>query len=185
MRVSDVVVSEIPFHVEVGRGEMTMYGRLPFIPVDRMVTYMAAAPVDSRSSFSGSGIPHANRDQAFYGTPIQGRVAVENDGSFAILNRVPGSFYVGLGTVLVPPVVFVSFKHPDAKSPEVLAVPVDRPVAFRFGTWPMQFTRARDGPEFYKEEPSLPRTQEQILRDSAYPADNVMPYSFWGKKPPV
>ena len=39
---------------------------------------------------------------------------------------------------------------------------------------------------FYKSLQTLPvRSQEQILRDSAYPKKNKMPKNFWGLTPPV
>ena len=37
---------------------------------------------------------------------------------------------------------------------------------------------------FYAGRHDLLRTQEQLLRDSGYPEENVMPKSFWGKAVP-
>ena len=46
-------------------------------------------------------------------------------------------------------------------------------------------TVSRDSPNFYNGGFNLPvRTQEQILRDSAYPDKNTMPKNFWGLRPP-
>ena len=46
-------------------------------------------------------------------------------------------------------------------------------------------TISRESPKFYDGGFQMPiRTQEQILRDSAYPSNNKMPKNFWGLKPP-
>lgn len=172
------------FHVEISEGNILMYGKLPKRPDDKMVTYAAAAPIDQRSSFTGSGMPFANYEQAFYATPNKGVSKVEKDGSFSIRLSTPASYYVGLGTVLVRPTIFLTYLQ--GGKTKMAQVPVDDPVAFRLSTYPMQFTKPRDSPAFYLLDADvLPRTQEGILRASAYPTDNVMPKNFWGTKPPV
>jgi hypothetical protein len=53
-------------------------------------------------------------------------------------------------------------------------------------SYPMQNTLPRKDAMFYKYGWLMPvRTQEQILRDSAYPDENKMASNFWGLKPPL
>ena len=182
-RTFDVETDAGHFHIEVDGGDLLMYGKLSHMPDDGHVTFSAAAPVDYRASFSGSGLPFADRDQAFYATPNSGTAAVHHDGSFEIRMATPASYYAGLGTVLVRPTVFLTFELAGKRT--VTHVSVDDPVAFRLGTYPHQFTNARDSPAFYRADSVLPRTQEEILRASAYPLDNETPKNFWGTKPPV
>lgn len=172
------------FHVEiVNDDDMVIHGMLKDAPDDRTLTYAAAAPAETRTSVSASRLPFANKEQAFFQTPNTGVASVAADGSFAISLKTPGSYYAGLGTVLVRPTVFLTFRVGGA--PRVTHVPVADPVAFRFGTYPMQFVKARRSPDFYSlGQEVLPRTQEQILRDAAYPNHNGMPRNFWGTKPP-
>ena len=56
-------------------------------------------------------------------------------------------------------------------------------IPFRTLTWP----KKRDwnkGPLFYCNNNLPVRNQEQILRDSGYPAINKEPSNFWGLIPP-
>jgi hypothetical protein len=177
------------FKVDIDRSSQAavVTGRLLEMPDSMKLTYVAAAPVEWRSSFTGSGLPFTSKDQAFHNTPNQGTAMVnEADRSFRVPLTIPGAYYVGLGTVLVPPTLFLTFTTQQGRKSVVTHVPVDQPVAFRFNTYPMQFTAPRASPEFYKIVPEpLARSQEAILRASAYPTDNVMPRNFWGTKPPV
>lgn len=185
VRSSDIRKGDMQFHIEVEGERVRFYGKLLAVPDDGIVTFIAAAPVDRRASHWGSGLPFMSREQALFGTPNEGDVAVERDGSFSISLETPAAFYAGLGTVLVPPTLFLTYLRKGKRISS--HVPVDDPVAFRFGTYPAQFTAGRKGPEFYRAAvpQGAPRTQEQILRASAYPADNLMPRNFWGSRPPV
>ena len=160
----------------------TIVGTLNEYPDDGRIYYVAACPNESRSSWMGSGLPFSTKDQAFDGTPNEGYATVNpNSREFEISLVEPGSYYVGLGTVLVPPFVSLTFFYNKNKVQTV--VPLGDPVPFRMLTYPMQFTAPRDSPIFYTSKEVWPRTQEQILRDSAYP--NTMPENFWGTRPPV
>ena len=166
------------FHVEVLEDDLLMYGKLKEMPDGRTVTYVAAAPMDSRASFTGSGLPFADKDQAFFETPNAGRAKVYPDRSFEIRMITPASYYAALGTVLVRPTVFLTFEVKGAR--RVAHVPLSDPMAFRLLTYPRQRTSCT----FYEEDKViLPRTQEAILRASAYPADRRTPCNFWGTKP--
>ena len=173
------------FTVEISRDRrtVTVSGKLIHTPDDKIIAYVAAAPVEFRSSVMGSGLPYMSKEQAFFNTPNQGIARCDNQ-SFRLSIDMPGSYYAGLGTVLIPPTLFLTYMIKGNNI--VTHIPMDEPFAFRFNTYPMQYTAARTSPEFYKISPEpMVRSQEAILRASAYPSDNVMPDNFWGTKPPV
>lgn len=153
---------------------------LDHAPDDGKVQYIAASPPDHRSSFSGSGLPFANPKQAFDGTPNKGVVTVSEDdpASVVIPLRYPNAFYVGLGTVYVPPMLYLSYKHNGTRVEE--SMEVSQGVPFRTLTYPA----SRRDASFYKVQEQAVRSQEAILRASEYPDRNVMPPNFWGEKPP-
>lgn len=155
---------------------------------DGIIYYIAAAPPDYRATFTGSALPFYNQLQAFDNTPNKGRVNVSNlGGDFEIHLMMPNSYYTGLGTVYVPPTLYIEyFNEHGAK--RNLSIKLSDGVPFRSLTWPGpgQNTAPRSGPMFYATQFDLPvRSQEQVLRDSAYPANNKMPTDFWGLKPPL
>lgn len=149
---------------------------------DNELHYIAAAPADHRYSFHGSGLPFANPVQAFMHTQNKGTVSVGPDGSFTIKLRHPNSYYVGLGSKLVPPTITISY-HVSGER-RVTDVEIAKAIPYRVLTYPRSETYVRNNPMFYKGTDTLPiRTQEQILRDSGYPVKNEMPENFWGLKP--
>jgi hypothetical protein len=161
-------------------------GRLPEKSVDGGVLhYFAAAPPDHRQSFSGSGMPFAQADQAFYDTPNVGVVKISSEGRFSIQLALPNAYYVGLGTQYVPPTVHIWYTSSGRRKDST--VRINAGIPFRMLTYPTLPTRPRSGPMFYLKAPTFARSQEQILRDSAYPPLGTfkMPSNFWGLKPPV
>lgn len=156
---------------------------LEYQPDDGKVTYIAACPPDHRSSFSGSALPFANPKQAFEGTPNKGIVEVD-DKTVTLQLRYPNAYYVGLGTVYIPPMVYISYMH-DGKRVEESVI-VSQGVPFRTLTYPAGPTaRARIDATFYEVEDKPVRSQEEILRASAFPEQNITPENFWGMKPPL
>lgn len=182
------------FHVLLYRtkGVAVVTGQLKPAPVEgEHVMWVAACPPEIRASVMGSGLPFASHDQAFENTPNTGWAMTGPHGEVRIELQIPGAYYTGLGTVLIPPTLFIHYKEAgtsnDAQKSQqhLVHVPIDLPVAFRLNTYPMQFTAPRSSPNFYTVSPEpLARSQEAILRASAYPSDNVMPENFWGTKPP-
>jgi len=122
---------------------------------------------------------------AFDNTPNKGSVKVSPGNSFSIQIKYPNSYYAGLGTVIIPPTLFISFMdNNDVET--VVHIPVSKGIPYRLLTYPMQYTKARKDCMFYEGGWELPvRTQEQILLDSAYPSRNRMDDNFWGLKPPM
>lgn len=149
---------------------------------DFSIMYSACSPVDKRTSLSGSGLPYANVDMAFGNSPNKGVVNLGQDNFFNIEMQMPGSFYEHLGTILIPPTVFI--KYNNGVSNITIDIPIAYPVPYRLLTYPSEFTNPRLGADFYYN--NLPvRSQEMILRDSAYPELNKMEENFWGLKPPM
>lgn len=166
---------------------MTVRGTLPEMPDNNTpVRYAAAAPADDRGSFSGSGLPFANEDQAFFLTPNQGLLKMGLDGSFEVQLVQPNSHYRNLGTDLVPPTLYVAY---TASGRSVTLSSVLCPATpFRTLTYPL----ARQDVGFYDRgthddlHPDRDaRTQEEIFRDTAYPSvTGIEPSDFWGPVAP-
>ena len=157
--------------------DVTFSGKLPQQPDDGTAYYIAAAPPDYRSSFTGSAMPFVDSEQAFYNTPNRGSVRVREDGSFDVHLVMPNSYYVGLGTVRVPPTLHVSYQVSGQRVQK--AMQISRGVPFRSLTYP----NTRTSPVFYASEAQYIRSQEQILHASSYPDINAEPDNFWGEKP--
>jgi hypothetical protein len=157
--------------------DVTFRGKLPQQPDDGVAYYIAAAPPDYRSSFTGSAMPFTDSQQAFYNTPNRGSTRVQQDGSFEVHLVMPNSYYVGLGTVRVPPTLHVVY-HTDGRRMQK-AMQISRGVPFRALTYPNK----RTGPMFYASEAQFIRSQEEILYASAYPDINAEPDNFWGERP--
>lgn len=162
---------------------ITLRGKLLDIPDQNThVRYVAAAPADARGSFSGAGFPFTNEDQAFSLTPNMGLLQVEVDGTFTVDLIQPNSYYKGLGSVLVPPTLYLGFTLRGEKN--TLSIVINTPTPFRSLTYPP----ARHNVTFYDRgshddlHPDRDaRTQEQILRESGYPSVTLQePSDFWG-----
>ena len=93
---------------------------------------------------------------------------------------------MGLGSVLVEPCVHIKVCE-NGKSGKVETIKLGNGIPFRSLTYPpiQAGTAPRKNPMFYSSRDKLPiRSQEQILRDSGFPEENVMPENFWGKAVP-
>ncbi len=155
------------------------------------ISFKAANPMDRISSFSGAGLPFANYQQAFDNTPNKGEIELTMGNNFQINILLPHSYYVSLGTVLVCPTLFIEYNN--GIKDITLAIKLTSPVPYRSLTYPLsQYHASRSDASFYEGMWDLPvRSQEQILRDSAFPSqeENAIHYkipgNFWGLKPPV
>jgi hypothetical protein len=152
--------------------------RLADEPDGGEVKYVAAAPPDYRTSFSGSALPFTDAQHAFYNTPNRGTAQLNDDGELQIRLVTPNSYYVGMGSVRVPPTVHLTYRV-NGES-RTSSVQVSAGVPFRSLTYPKQ----RSSATFYAPEAKLVRSQESILRASAFPDENTEPDNFWGERPP-
>lgn len=160
--------------------DLTVRGRVAEAIDGGVLRYVAAAPPDYRTSFTGSGLPFGSSKQAFDNTPNQGRVRVTPDGRFEVPLAYPNAYYDQSGTVLVEPTLYLSY---DVAGREVKRkVPLGGRVPYRDVAWP----KLRTGADFYAAPGAQEvRSQERILRDSAYPSVNRQAPDFWGRRPPL
>ena len=139
------------------------------------IVYWAANPPTYNNSYSGSGLPYSTAKQAYDNTLNQGAIN-SPDGSFCIKIKYPNSYYIHLGTVYVPPHLNMMVKETG----KTYKIPLGEGVPFRMLTYPSLPEAPRCAPGFYYRNRLPVRSQEQVLRDSGYPAKNIMPRNFWG-----
>lgn len=138
------------------------------------VSFVAPAPCDRGNSFSGSCLPFANKEQAFYNTPNAGQVKVSNN-EFTIKLSRPNSYYSDFNTLQKPHVQFVYNGN------RVVDIELnEEKIAYRSLQYPELRTSSKV--DFYNRKLPI-RSQEQILRDSEY-NERKEHHSFWGLKPP-
>jgi hypothetical protein len=148
---------------------------------DGVVNYIASSPPDYHYSFTGSALPFPNPKQAFENTPNKGTIQT-NDGSFTLDLLYPNSYYIGLGSVIVPPSLSLFYKNGGEE--KLIVVKIANEVPFRLLTTQRGDTYLHDSCMFFKGNETLPiRTQEQILRGAGYPCKNKTPVDFWGLRP--
>ena len=112
-----------------------------------------------------------------------GKVEVSR-GNFSFSMRYPNSYYINMGATYVSPEVQIQVCDSNGKNvSNIQHINLGEGIPFRTLTWPKQ-RDWNEGALFYKVENNQVRSQEQILKDSAYPRVNKMPSNFWGKKPP-
>lgn len=169
----------------IGRSDIKIIGRIDDTISDKRIFYIAAAPADHRATYTGSGLPFANQIQAFENTPNIGVVELkDSSNSFEIELMIPNSYMVGLGSVTIPPTLYLEYLDGERKVRRT-EIKVSNGIPYRTLTYPM-VPRPRAGADFYDSQFYIPvRSQEQILLDSAYPRTNVMPDNWFGSKPPL
>jgi hypothetical protein len=160
-----------------GKSDITVHGTITDIVDNGKIEYLAAAPADYHFSFSGSGLPFANPEQAFGNTPNKGIIEL-NGNSFVLRLLRPNAYYEKLGKVLIEPTIYLHYMSGGVK--RTLDVKLTDSIPYRLLAYPI----FRKGPEFYEGTSELPiRTQEQIIRDGKYPCKNKEYVPFWGLKP--
>ena len=167
-----------------GSGNIVVSGKIVrTMTSNHKLMFLAAKAPDYRTSFSGSAMPFADAEMAYESSTNRGGIDVRPDGSFSFSLNSPNGYYSGLGTVYVKPHVQLILTE-NARVVEVFTVKVSDGIPFRTLSYPDSPPRC--SPLFYGNMDSLPvRTQEQILRDGAYPSTNTVPDNFWGLRPPV
>ena len=94
----------------------------------------------------------------------------------------PNAYYAELGTkYIAPQIVFKVYADGVGLGKQVHIIQLDAGIPYRMLSYPKKY-----GVLFYDGMDKLPiRSQEQIIRDSAYPSKNRMPANHWGLKPPM
>jgi hypothetical protein len=169
-----------------GDGKFVVKGMAKSTSSNAKLLFWAANPATRGYSAAGSGLPYPSAEMAFEDTPNRGVVRM-NSGYFEFRVHFPNAFYVGLGSRYIPPSVFVKVCEEGRDTP-IQSILLGNGIPFRSIDHPRE--RYQKGAMFYDGRDQLPhRSQEQILRDSAYPelkdgAYNV-PSNFWGKAIPM
>lgn len=150
----------------------------------KSLMYWAAAPPTFGTSFSGSGMPYPNPVVAYDRTPNKGVAEVTN-GRFEFRIKYPNAYYVGLGSLYIPPHLSIKPIMNTGSEGKPMMVTIDDGIPFRMLTWPAPPSqKPRVTSMFYCEPSHGVRTQEAILRGAGYPEVNKTPDNFWGSKPP-
>ena len=89
----------------------------------------------------------------------------------------------GFGNEYISPTIYYKFcntNHKDAES-EVHSIKIGEGIPFRTLSYSQNILNVPKDVYFYDGIDKLPiRTQETILRDSAFPSKNITPSNFWG-----
>lgn len=165
-----------------GNGDVTIRGTVDSKSSEPVVVFWAPNPPDYRGSFSGSGLPFSSPSQAYDKTPNYGAIRA-NNRQFEFKLKFPNAYYAGLGSLYIPPHVHIKVCDGDEDKHHVIEL--GEGVPYRTLTYPSPpGNKPRLSAMFYCN-PNLPvRSQEQILRDSAYPSGHKMADDFWGLRPP-
>ncbi len=133
--------------------------RIPFVINDNIddniVHYIAACPHDTRTSFSGSGYPFVNYEQAFENTPNMGSIVVKDNTEYNINLIYPNSFYIH--SHLVNPTLFIRYKKNNIYV--LKAIVIGNHIPFRSLYHP---SKRDQGATFYKnfnDHPVLSRSR--------------------------
>ena len=164
-------------------GDLIVNGHIKTDTSNAKLYYWAASPPTYGISFSGSGMPYPNALVAYDRTPNKGVVQL-NGGQFNITLKYPNAYYIGLGSLYIPPHINFKVCEPGRED-TYFSVQIDDGVPFRTLTYPAPPSKKpRLSAMFYCEPEKGARSQESILRASAYPSTNTMPDNFWGDRPP-
>ena len=150
------------------------------------ILYWASNSADRHVSYSGSGLPFASPEQAYENSKNVGAVKA-NNRKFSFNINMPNSYYVGLGSLYVPPHIHFKVCEPNSSN-QFHTIKLGEGIPYRTLTYPAPPSKnSRVSPMFYEnrgaENYFQVRSQEQILRDSGYPSSNQTPDNFWGLKP--
>lgn len=166
--------------LNAGEGNMTVRGTVKSQSLNPTLIYWAANPATRNQSFTGSGLPYANPEQAYDRTPNSGAVKA-NNRQFEIKLKSPSAYYIGLGTLYIPPTLHIKVCEEGTTEGHVEHVKLGDGIPFRTLTYPAPPSdKPRIGSMFYYNCDLPIRSQEQILRDSEY---GPMPKDFWGLRP--
>lgn len=168
----------------VNKDKISVNGVIKSLNDNPKILYWASNPPTNGGSFSGSGLPYPNPEVAYENTPNSGSlIAVNKRFSFEL--EMPNAYYIGLGSLYVPPHFHIKVFDTDSSS-RYTTVKINDGIPFRTLTHPAPPTQhPRNGAMFYHTPEQEIRSQEQILRDNAYPSEYKMPDNFWGSKPPM
>lgn len=181
MNKFDTIFCNITFNKnKLVNPDITVEGEITELVKDNMIYYFASAPADYRATYTGSGLPFYNQIQAFDNTPNTGTIKLTNN-RFSINLTLPNSYMIGLGSVVIPPTLYIKYINLENKN-KVVSIELSKGIPFRHLTYPIE----RHTADFYATQFNLPvRSQEQIIIDSSYPKINDYPKDYFGLRPPL
>jgi len=101
----DVIVNRTSAGNLVVNGQITAFAGSP-----QQIRWIAPKGPHRCMSFSGSGLPYHDAEQAFQGTENKG-IINSPDGNFVLeMVTLPSAYYTGLGSTYVPPVLLLEVK---------------------------------------------------------------------------
>lgn len=161
--------------------DITVKGKLTEKTIDDTLYYLAAAPADHMANYSGSGLPFANKAQAFDNTPNRGKVNIDYCNGFTIKMYLPNSYIHDLTNKKIPPTIYIQYKNLNNQV-KTLSIKISEGIPYRDLSYPIK----RTSNSFYLSQfENEVKDQWRILVDSSYPRQNIrMPDNHWGLKPP-
>lgn len=136
--------------------DITVKLTLPVVPDDKILYYIAAAPADVRTTFSGSGLPFISADQAFRGTPNSGVVSAPSR-NVAVELAFPNKVYEMSVSCILPSLFLMYTSHGRKQYHQV------KLGNFAYPSRDVVYT-AHPARDF-----TYVKTQEQYLLETAYP----------------
>lgn len=153
---------------------------VPLNAMNGTVHYLAAAPADHRTNFSGSGLPFPSFRAAVDRTPNSGIVRGQPGQTVEIELYYPNA-YRNFENGVVPPAVHIAWKTSEDSWDRKIMILGPR-IPFRALTHnPLRYQLDK---MFYDGTHELEvRTQEQVIRESGYPRKHGEPENVWGTRP--
>lgn len=182
LELCDVSIMKNNNDVFLVNGELR--GELLFLSnVEKLfIKFWAANPPTYSQSFSGSALPYPSEEVAFHNSSNVGVVPVKN-GKFSFSITFPNSYYDNMGSVYVPPQIKIkACNNANIAVSKIQQINLSEGVPFRTLTWTPK-KNPDIGCMFYCNPGLKARTQEEILKASAYPVVNKVPNNFWGERP--
>ena len=172
--------------INAGAGDVVVQGEVKSKTSDPTIMFWGTKPPTGHRVIQEVDYHITTLFKLYQQSPNVGAVKAVNR-KFEFRIKFPNAYYVGLGSLYVPPVVHFKVCEDDCNQREYHTIELGKGIPFRTLTYPSPpSNRPRDSPMFYHCGKGLPvRTQEQVLRDSGYPEDNRTPDNFWGLKPPM
>jgi hypothetical protein len=167
----------------IGKNYIQIDGIIEDTVDNNIIYYIAPCPSDRHNSFSGSGLPFYNKSQAFENTPNNGKLNLKENNSFLIKVIKPNSYYDNVGNNFIEPELTIYYYN--NKNKKELKINLKNRIPFRHLEYNdiNSHDSTANNIMFY-ENINLPvRTQEQILYDSQYPNNYLIPANYWGLKP--
>lgn len=140
---------------------------------NNVVHFVAPSPPNYNESFSGSGLPFKDKQQAYFNTPNKGTIKTVNN-EFELQILCPNSYYIDFNTIQSPE---LTLKYND----KTIDISLEKYIIpYRSLQYPE--LRKNQQQMFYNRKNKI-RSQEHILLESQYPLRESA--NFWGTKPPM